>query len=269
MSFKKYLQKARKENKAMIQFNFSTLDQLQSIISSANVPIIVGTSVREATFFGMGEAVALVSYYRKKGAKVFLNLDHGRDISIVKRAIDLGYDMVHFDGSKMDYDSNIKDTKKIVNYAHKKGIIVEGEVGYIPGQSAMNKCDLPEIENVAVPDVVRFVQNTDVDLIALPFGSVHGIYSQTPKLNFNFLKEISRIKPFLVLHGGSGIKDGDIKKAVKLGITKININTELRMAWREGLEKSLKSQDYAPYDLLSESKKRVGQVVARKLLIFS
>ncbi len=269
MSLKKYLQKARKENKAMAQFNFSTLDQLQSIISSANVPIIVGTSVKEAMFFGMAEAVALVGYYRKKGVKVFLNLDHGRDVAIVKKAIDLGYDMVHFDGSKMDMISNIKDTKRIVNYAHKKGIIVEGEVGYIPGQSAMNKCDLPKIDSVAIIDVIRFVETTGVDLIALPFGSVHGVYSQAPKLNYNFLKEVSKIKQFLVLHGGSGIKDGDIKKAIKLGITKININTELRMAWREGLEKSLKSKDYAPYDLLSESKNRVGQVVTKKLLIFS
>jgi len=121
---------------------------------------------------------------------------------------------------------------------------------------------------VAIEDVVCFVKNTNVDLIALPFGSVHGIYSQAPKIKFKFLKDVSRIKPFLVLHGGSGVKDDDIKKAIKLGITKINVNTELRMAWRDGLKQSLKSSEYAPYSLLNKSRSNVESRVKEKLLIF-
>jgi fructose-bisphosphate aldolase class II len=271
MSLKRHLQKARKDKKAIGQFNFSTLDQLQAILSSSvslNIPVIVGTSVKEATFFGMAEAATLVGYYQKKGAKIYLNLDHGRDIETVKKAIDVGYNMVHFDGSKMDFEANIKDTKRVVSYAHKKGILVEGEVGYVPGQSAMNKCDLPDVDVVAIEDVVCFVKNTNVDLIALPFGSVHGIYSQAPKIKFKFLKDVSKIKPFLVLHGGSGVKDDDIKKAIKLGITKINVNTELRMVWRDGLKQSLKSSEYAPYSLLNKSRSNVESRVKEKLLIF-
>jgi fructose-bisphosphate aldolase, class II len=276
MNLKSYLVKARKEGWAMGQFNFSTLDQLKAIIESSvetKSPIIVGTSLNESLFFGLEEASLLVSFYRKKyKLPVFLNLDHGRDVDLVKKAISVGYDMVHFDGSKTDIRDNIKNTKKVTEYAHKRKVLVEGEVGFIPGKSIDHekKEVLPESEKISIDEVLSFVKETSVDLLALPFGNVHGVYSTMPKLNFKLIEESSeKTKKFLVLHGGSGISSSEIKKTIKMGIVKININTEIRMAWKESLQKSIKSNESAPYFLLSDSKEKIIEKVKEKNTIFN
>lgn len=274
MNFKKEISKKIKEKKAIGQFNFCTMDQLKAVINACAVtrkPVILGTSQREAVFFGVREAGCLVSFYRKKwGLPVYLNLDHGKDFDLIKEAVDSGYDMVHFDGSDLDIKENIKRTKETVKYARKKGVIVEGEIGRIPGKSTVHTIKfIEDSEKIDLNDIDLFSRETSVDLLAVPFGNFHGVYSNKPKLDFSLIENTAKkIKSGLVLHGGSGIPDKDIEKAIKSGIVKININTELRLLWKKGIEKSIKTKETAPYLILDDSLKKVNIKVKEKINLF-
>ncbi len=251
-TLKYYFQKAEKEKWAIGQFNFSTLEQLRGIAAAAKETktiVILGTSEGEINFFGMKEAIFLRDYYRKNFPDIYLNLDHGRDIKLIKKAIDLGYDCIHFDGSDLSLKENIKKTKEIVKYAHKKGVLVEGEIVSIKGSSEIHRERFQKkIAMEEVGQAINFVKVTNVDSLAINIGNIHGTYSRPIRLNINLLKEINKNVPaFLVLHGGSGTSEADIKKAIKNGIVKININTELRQVWKNSLLKALKKKTVKPY----------------------
>ena len=273
-TLKYFFKKAKKEGWAIGQFNFSTLEQLKAIVNVAEKlksPVILGTSQGEANFFGLEEAVLLRNLYRKKFPYIYLNLDHGKDVNLIKKAINLGYDCVHFDGSSLNFQENLKITKKIVKYAHKKGCLVEGEIKSIQGSSEIHK-ELPK--EVLLEDIERakeFVKKTEIDSLAINIGNVHGVYKKSIRLNIEHLKKIKREIPiFLVLHGGSGTSKEDIKAAIKNGVVKINVNTELRKAWREGLEKSLKKHKdtIKPYNILPEVILKVEETVEEKIKLF-
>jgi len=273
-TLKSHFQKARKKKKAIGQFNFSTLEQLKGIVEAARktkMPIILGTSQGEASFFGIEEAILLRDYYRKSFPHIYLNLDHGKDIKLIKKAIDLGYDCVHHDGSELSFKENIKKTKKIVKYAHKKGVLVEGEIKSIKGVSETHKGIL-KFEKERLEDVVQakeFVKKTKVDSLAINIGNVHGTYSKPIRLNIDLLKKINKNIPvFLVLHGGSGTKEVDIKKAIKNGIVKVNINTELRQVWKKSLLKSLKTETIKPYKILLPVIEAIKKKTKEKIKLF-
>jgi len=280
MKIKDYFQKAKKENWAIGQFNFSTLEQLKAIISAAeklNSPVILGTSERESMFIGLKQAVALVDSYRQdKKLVLFLNLDHGKSFDYIKEAVDADYDMVHFDGSGLNLKENIEVSKKIVEYAHKKGVLVEGEINTIAGTSKVLE-KIPETieENLTDPDQAsEFIKETEVDSLAVSIGSFHGIEvsGKNPVIDFNRLKEINEKTPekFFVLHGGSGIAVQDIKKIIKQGIVKINVNTELRLAYANALKQVLKEkpQEATPYKLMPEVVESVQKIVEQKIKLF-
>jgi len=273
-NLKYHFQKAKRKRRAIGQFNFSTLEQLKGIISVAKktkTPIILGTSQGEVGFFGMEEAILLRDYYRKSFPHIYLNLDHGRDIKLIKKAIDLGYDCVHHDGSELSFKENIKRTKKIVKYAHKRKVLVEGEIKSIKGGSETHKGVLKfekeRFENVA--QAKEFVAKTKIDSLAINIGNVHGTFSKPIRLNIDLLKEINKnISVFLVLHGGSGTKEADIKKAIKNGIVKININTELRQVWKKSLLKSLKKETVKPYKILLPVIEAIEEKTKEKIKLF-
>ena len=268
---KSYFKKAQKEKWAIGQFNFSTLDQLKSILETSSKlksPVILGTSQGEASFFGIEEAGILVSFYRKKKEPFYLNLDHGDNLETIKRAIDAGYDMIHFDGSKMNIEDNIKETIKVLKYAKKKNVLVEGELGRIFGNSGLNKGAIKQKDFISFKEVDYFIKKTKVDLLALAIGNVHGIYSKMPSLNFELLKEVQKIGVPIVLHGGSGIPEKEIKKTIKYGVAKINVNTELRVAWKNSIKKELEKNQFAPYKILKKSKENVSLKVEEKIKIF-
>ena len=280
MNIKDYFKKAKKENWAIGQFNFSTLEQLKAIISAAeklNSPVILGTSERESMFIGLKQAVALVDSYRQdKKLVLFLNLDHGKSFDYIKEAVDADYDMVHFDGSGLNLKENIEVSKKIVEYAHKKGVLVEGEINTIAGTSKVLE-KIPETieENLTDPDQAsEFIKETEVDSLAVSIGSFHGIEvsGKNPVIDFNRLKEINEKTPekFFVLHGGSGIAVQDIKKIIKQGIVKINVNTELRLAYANALKQVLKEkpQEATPYKLMPEVVESVQKIVEQKIKLF-
>jgi len=277
-----YLKKAQDEGWALGQFNFSTLDQMRAVFQAAKnlkSPVIIGTSEGESKFFGLEEAVALKKLFCKKyDVPAFLNLDHGKDLDYIKKAISAGYDIVQFDGSALPLEENIDLTKKIVQHGRKKGVLIEGEVGVIPsasqlhqGETEINKQDLTIPE-----DALKFSKATGVDSLAVNIGTFHGVDAdaQNPPINLELLKEIrAKIwkKTFLVLHGGSGTPDEDIKEAIKLGIVKININTELRMAFCKKLKDFLNynPEEIKPYKIFPLATEEVRKVVENKIRIFN
>jgi ketose-bisphosphate aldolase len=270
-----YFQKAKKEKWAIGQFNFSTMGQFRGILDAAQKlksPIIVGTSEGESDFLDLGYAVRMIRFWREKmNIPVFLNLDHGKSFEYVKEAIDRGYDTVQFDGSELTLEENIKITKKVVDYAHKKEILVEGELGVI-GEAGDNKGKKEKERNFTnLDDIDEFIKKTNVDRLAVSIGNVHGVSKEAPTLDLDRLKEIKkRAEIYLVLHGGSGISDEDIKKAIAIDISKINVNTEIRIAWRESLERVLKDNpgEVKSYNILPQVSEAVQRVVEEKIKLF-
>ncbi len=280
-TIKHYLEKAQKEKFAIGQFNFSDFTQMKAIVSAGEKlksPIILGTSEGESKFFGLQEAVALRDIIRKKtGLSIFLNLDHGKSFEYLKEAIDAGYDMVHFDGSKMPLEENIKTAKEVVKYAKKKGVLVEGEVGRIGTDSSKlysEKFEIKEEDLTKPEDAEKFVKETKVDLLAVSIGTFHGIdiSGVCPNLRLDILEKIKGKmgKMGLVLHGGSGTPEDDIKEAINRGIVKININTELRVAFSGNLRRFLDNnvEEVVPYKFLALAKNSVEKVTELKIKMF-
>lgn len=283
-NLKYYFKKAEKEKFAIPQFNFSDFTQLKGIVAVAkkmNSPVILGTSEGEGKFFGLDEAVALRNLLRNKlRIPIFLNLDHGKSFEAIKGAIDAGYDMVHFDGSKLSLQENIKETRKVVKYAKSfwgKNVLVEGEVGKIGTDSSKIYAEKFEIkeEYLTKPEQAKeFSEKTIVDVLAISIGTFHGIDStgENPKLRLDILeknkREIGSLP--LVLHGGSGIPEEDIKGSIQKGIAKININTELRMAFSNNLRKALEVnlKEITPYKFLPMAQDSVEKVVEQKINLF-
>ena len=275
MNLKQYLTKAKKEGWGIGQFNFSTLEQLRAILEAAKEtksPVILGTSEGESKFLGLAEIMALFEITKSKyKINAFINLDHGKSFDWLKKAIDIGYDAVHFDGCELPLEKNIKQTKKIVQYAHKKGVWVEGELGKIKGESKLHESGFAlEKEDFTSPDeVAKFIKETGVDSLAVSVGTIHGIYREaTKKIDFERLKEINKIsKVPLVLHGGSGVLDEEIKKAILFGITKINFNTEIRLAWKSGLDEYFKNNptELKPYKILEAVQKTIQKKIEEKI----
>ena len=280
-NLKHYFEKAKKEGFAIPQFNFSDFSQVRGIVNKAaelKSPIILGTSEGESKFVGLEEAVAMRDVLRKKtGLPIFLNLDHGKSFEYLKQAADAGYDMIHFDGSKLPLDENIKIAKQVVEYAHAKGILVEGEVGKIGTDGSRlysEKFEIKESDLTNPEDAFNFLNETKVNLLAISIGNFHGIDVSgiDPNLRLDVMKAVEERNPdaLFVLHGGSGTPEDDIKGAIKMGIVKININTELRLAFSGNLRRFLDAnkEEIVPYKFLSDSIIAVGNVAGKKILLF-
>lgn len=277
--------KEAKENKYAIgAFNASNLEGIKAIAQAAqklNKPIIIATSSGEKKFIGGKQIKAAVDVWRKEtGLPIVLHLDHGKSFEIIKEAINDGYDSVHFDGSELSFEENAKITKQVVEFAKNNGVLnVEGEMGYLRGGSVLHEALEIKEEDLTVPEEAsKFVEETKVDTLAIAIGNIHGIIKsknlKNPHLFLGRLKEISDClgdKAFLCLHGGSGTPEEDIKKAIGLGIVKVNINTELRMAYAKSLRKFLQEnpQEVKPHNIMAPVVEAVQEVVEEKMKLFS
>lgn len=274
------LQKAKKEGYAVGAFNICSLETLKAITQAAQKlrsPIILEASDGEVTYIGIKELVALVSLCRQEtGLPIILNLDHGKDFGTCKKAIEAGFDYVHIDASKLPLEENVAITKEVVKMAHAKGILVEGEMDHIEGSSEDHTKEDPEKYQKAgmYTDPQRaldYVSRTGIDVFASFIGNLHGVFAKEIRLNLRLLADIERILPntFLSLHGGSGINNDDVKQAVKSNIVKINVNSELRIAYKLSLQESLNSSnEVAIYKLTPPAIKAVQDVVETKIRLF-
>jgi len=282
MNAKEWLTKARNEGFAIGAFNVDNLEIFKAVVAAAKnkkSPVLVEFSDGEVEYLGLRNIVDLVQNAREEeGVTVLINLDHCPDQTSVEEAIEAGFELVHFDGSKGPYEDNVRIAKEIVPKAHAKGLTVEGEIDHIAGSSEVHKGQLPEEEiKKALTDPERakgFVAETGVDIFASFFGNYHGLFEEQQKIvDFDLLKRIRAALPntFLSMHGGSGISDEQVRKAISVGgIVKININTEMRQAYKTSLEKALKENpdEYAVYKLMPEVISAIQSVVEHKIEIF-
>jgi len=274
-------EKAQIHGYAIGQFNISTDEQIIAAVEAAqelNSPIIIGTSEGEREFIGVEQVVALVKTWKEKtGLPIILHADHCKTFESVKEVVDAGYDSVHFDGSKLPFSENVEITKRVIEYAKSvnPNIVVEGEIGYLPGGSDIHGEVTIKPSDLTQPEEAKeFVQKTEVDSLAIAIGNIHGMKEgcDDSHLFLNRLEDIKRVVPgtFLVLHGGSGTPRDDIEKAIKLGIVKININTEIRLAYRNALKSFLEESlsEVKTYKILEPAMEAVKKVVADKIILF-
>ncbi|MDE2030997.1 MAG: class II fructose-bisphosphate aldolase [Patescibacteria group bacterium] len=285
-SLREIIKEADEKGVAVGHFNISNLEGLHGIYNAAkklSVPVIIGLSEGEEEFVGKEEGVALIKALRERdNFPIYLNADHHYSFESVKAAIDAGYDSVIIDCAKLPLEENIALTKKCVDYAHEvnkkfnRDVLVEAELGFI-GQSSKMLDAVPDGVSEATmtkpEDAKTFVEATGIDMLAPSVGNVHGmVRSGNPRLHPDRVKEIREATGIpLVLHGGSGTMDQDFVACIKNGIDIVHINTEIRVAYRKGLEEALKNMpdEVAPYKYLPEAVDAIEKVVEARLKLFN
>ncbi|MDP1688951.1 MAG: class II fructose-bisphosphate aldolase [bacterium] len=279
------LKDAQQQKIAIGHFNISDIAALLAIFDAArelNLPVIIGLSEGERGFVGVRQAAALVKSLREEyDYPIFINADHTYTLDGIKKAAEAGFDMVIFDGAKLSFEENIKQTKAAAEIARSinPNILVEAEIGYI-GSSSKLLDSLPEgalTDESALPSAEmakKFVTETGIDLIAPAVGNIHGMLKNmpNPRLKINRIREIAEACGVpLVLHGGSGIVDSDFNEAIEAGIRIIHINTEIRVAWRKGIEEAFKADanEVTPYKILASARQEVKKIVINRLKLFN
>lgn len=269
---KKMLEDAKVNKYAVPHFNINNLEWTRYILEECNrlkSPVILGVSEGAIRYMGGYKVVAnLVKNLDEElniKISVAIHLDHGSSVESCKKAVDAGFTSVMIDASKYSLEENIDMTKQVVEYARIKNITIEAEIGHIGG-SEDNMSS--EIAYAKVDDAVKLYNETKIDFLAPALGSVHGLYKGEPCLDFDKMKEISEKTNIpLVLHGGTGIDDEKLKKAIASGICKVNINTELQIAWTKAVRKFL-SEDTKAYDprtVIKSGEQSMKQAIEHKV----
>ena len=276
MTGKEILDKANKEGFAVGAFNINNMECLQAVIAAAEKKqsaVIIQTSEGAIKYAGLDYLASMVKLAAKKASvPVALHLDHGTTYETIIKCIASGWTSVMFDGSHYDLENNIKFTKEIIKVAHACGVSVEAELGRLSGVEDQISVDEKDAMFTDPEEARIFVEETGVDSLAIAIGTAHGVYKGEPKLDFDRLLEIkSLLKMPIVLHGASGISSEDLTKAIKLGVNKINIDTDIRLAFKQGFEEVLKNkpEEFDPRKLCGFAREKVQKVVEEKINIFN
>ncbi len=260
-------------------FNTMNLEITRGIIEAAeelNTPIIIETSEGAIKYAGLETMFEMVaSLAMKASVPIALHMDHGKDVEQLKRGIELGYSSVMIDHSSLPIDQNIKDTKEMVEFAHKEGAWVQGEVGRIRGSEDWVSVSESESLLTEPEEAKSFWESTKVDSLACSFGTIHGIIKMSGKaeahVDIDRIKKVSDLVSVpLVLHGASGVADDVIDKAIEAGISIINIDTELRVGFTKNLRQSLQEHpdEVDPRKFLTPAIEGVKEAAKKKLLVF-
>jgi fructose-bisphosphate aldolase, class II len=279
------LEEAQSNGTAIGHFNISDLVLLKAVYASAyelSVPVIVGASEGERAFLGVAQIAALVRSLREQDDfPIFLNADHTHSLDSAIAAAKAGFDSIVYDLSALPFEENVRHTKQAVEVLKNihPTMLVEGEIGNIGTGSEIHE-SLPDRPNeLSTPEQARqFVESTGVDILAPAVGNSHGMVQAMVHGNLKKRLDLERIheikqasKTFLTLHGGSGTEDSDLQRAIAAGINIVHINTELRVAWRTGLEEAFtqKPREIVPYKLLPIAEESVKRVVLARLGLFN
>jgi len=284
-TLRKILEQAEANGVAIGHFNISDLVILKAVFEAAqarNVPIIVGASEGERQFVGDPQLFALVRSLRDEHSfPIFLNADHTHSLPSALQAAKAGFDWIVFDLSASPFDENIRQTKTAVEELKglRPDILVEGEIGDIGSGSEIHDAAPDLQKRLTTPaEAKQFVDETRVDTLAPAVGNMHGMLKSMVAGNTKKRLDIERIRAikaeagiFMTLHGASGTDDDDLREAIAAGITVVHINTEVRLAWRRGLDAALAKQpdEIVPYKVLPQAVDSVKQVVAARLALFS
>ncbi len=297
ISSQKLLPTARKQGFAVPAFNINNLEMVVAVMKAATElksPIILQTSEGAIEYAGMPYLIALARIAAEAKLPVVLHLDHGKNLATIKEAIKQGYTSVMIDASRLPLKENITTTKKVVAWAKAKKISVEAEIGAIRGVEDHVSVAEAEAFLTDPDEAAQFAKETGCDSLAISIGTAHGAYKfeGLPRLDLNRLKEIAaRVRIPLVLHGASGVRedlidlaehhgakigaargvlDKDIKAAIKLGITKVNIDTDLRLAFTAGIREAIDELPKVidPRKFLTPASLLMTEVARQKIKLF-
>lgn len=299
VSLKEILGKAEKNGYAVGAFNVNNLEIIQAVVEAAELemsPVIISTSEGAIEYAGMEELASLVRIVAKKSnMPICFHLDHGKDVDLVEEVIKSGfYTSVMYDGSALEYEENLHNTKRLTKMAHKYGISLEAELGALAGIEDFVEVDEQDAHLTNPEQAKEFVYETGCDALAIAVGTSHGAfkYKDEAKLDFERLEKINELVNVpLVLHGASGVpehikqkcidygckiadakgvSDDLIKEAIVHGIRKINIDTDLRIAFDAGVRKYLQENPEVidPRKILSGAKNLMIEVVREKMRLF-
>ncbi|MCI9601768.1 MAG: class II fructose-bisphosphate aldolase [Lachnospiraceae bacterium] len=270
-----------KENEgkgAVGAFNVHCFEMVPAMIQAAeelNVPIILQTSLGTAEYIGFEPLIAAVKALAEKSSvDVALHMDHCKSVEALKKAIDCGYSSVMYDGSSLPIEENIKNTKEVVAYAHAKNVSVEGEVGSIGGAEEGVVVAKDAAMYTKPEDALYFANETGVDALAVSIGTTHGQYKSKAKINYELLSELKEKlgTTGLVLHGGTGVSDEDMRRCVREGMKKINVGTELNKSYIEVVGKTFTAEGVTPLTslrtLLGPANDRIREIVKEKASLF-
>ncbi|MFH2063144.1 MAG: class II fructose-1,6-bisphosphate aldolase [bacterium] len=302
-TLKKILSPAERGGYAVGAFNVNNLEILQAVIETAveeRSPVIIQTSEGAIEYAGLDYLVAMVRLAAKSRVPVALHLDHGRDLKLVRQAISAGYTSVMFDGSLLPYRRNVADTRRVVGWAHAKGVSVEAELGAIKGVEDLVSASERQAVFTDPEQARQFVAETGCDALAVSVGTAHGAhkFKGEAKLDIARLKRIDRlVRVPLVLHGASeidpemvemskeycerlgdcdrlkgakGVPDGEIRRAIRSGIRKINIDSDLRLAFTVGLRQAVTEMtgEIDPRKLLGPARSLMKATVRDRMRVF-
>lgn len=275
LNMKELLTAANEHNFAVPAFNIGTGQILNGVMDKCEelkAPVILAIHPSEHEFQGDSFIKMCIDRANKSPIPVCIHLDHSEWGPIV-RAIRAGFTSVMIDASSLPFEENVAITKKVCELAHPLGVSVEGELGTIGTTDGDTEGGTSEIIYTKPEDAVRFVEETGCDTLAIAIGTAHGIYPEgmKPELKQDLLSEIkSKVSVPLVLHGGSGNKDSEIAEAVKRGINKINISSDIKDAFYQELRKTLKDPKIRePFELYPASVAAMQEVVAQKIRLFN
>lgn len=271
---KEILLKAQKEGYAVPAFNCHNLETIQVIAETASElksPVIIAGTPGTFDYAGRDYIQSIIETAAKKyNVPIIIHLDHHTDINSIKESLELGTKSVMIDASHYSYEENIKIVSDVVKLAHGYGATVEAELGMLGGQEDNLIVDEKDSKYTNSSQAADFVKRTGIDSLAVAIGTAHGLYKEEPKLDFERLKEIRGVVDIpLVLHGASGVPEESVRKAISLGITKVNIATELKIPFSNELRKYLIEHPEAndPRKYMADAKKAMADVVKEKILM--
>ena len=273
---KNMLDKARNDGRVIYHFNINNLEWTKIILEKCNelnTPVIIGVSEGAIRYMGGYNVVSnlvksLIDDLNIK-IDVCLHLDHGSSFDSCKKAIDSGFTSVMIDASKLPLEDNIKETKMVVDYAHLKGVTVEAELGHVGGMEDDVKASILLAD---YDECIRFVNETGIDSFAPAIGTVHGIYKGELNIDYDLINKLRNgLNIPLVMHGGSGLSHDILRKAIKAGITKINVNSDMQYTWCEAVKEFIKNNPdvYDPRKIIYSGRDAMCQFIEDKINILN
>lgn len=277
VNVKTMLEEAKEGKYAVGAFNTVNLETTRAIIEAAkelSSPVIV--QLTEKTFdYAGGRAIfhliKNIAEFYAGNIPIGIHLDHGKNFEIVERAMDIGFTSVMYDGSRKEYVDNLAATKKIVEIAHGRGVVVQAELGNVPYLGEMQMENIEWEKYMTNPDqAVQFVEETGIDTLAVAIGNAHGFFRERGKPDYERLSSIAeRVHIPLVMHGASDWDNGRVVEVVRRGISCFNVDTALRMAFIGGLREALSSEEETDLrKILTQAKERTKVAVKEKILAF-
>lgn len=269
------MERAEAGKYAVGAFNCNNMEIIQAIVEAAveeNSPVIIQASQGAIKYAGLNYIVALVKTAAESSdIPICLHLDHGTDFQQVMNCIDEGFTSVMYDGSQHPLEENIRMTNEVLKIARAKDISVEGELGKIGGTEDDVHVEEKDAMFTNPKEAKYYVDNTGVDALAVAVGTAHGQYKGVPKLRYDILQEIKNLVDTpIVLHGSSGVPDEAIRKAIEIGVRKINIDTNIREAFVKGVHKAIKEnpQEIDPRKILGPAKEEMKNIIKEKIRLF-